>query len=74
MPYLTRTVDLMICDRCGFRAEFPDSEGRAAGELGWIQFDLTRSIKSYTGPFLREKNEQVLCPNCVCDLKEWFEQ
>ena len=74
MPYHTRTVDVMICDRCSFKAEYPDPRGFTAGEMGWIQFDLTRSIKQPGPVFLRERNEQVLCPKCVHALRVWFEQ
>src|SRR4051794_40858995 len=71
VPISTRTVERWLCDRCAHKAEFPDADGRLAFELGWLQFDLGRSLKPNAHP-MRERNEQILCPSCRVDLGEWF--
>jgi hypothetical protein len=71
MPVVQRTVARWTCDRCGFTAEFPDSEGCTALEVGWLALDLTRSLAQGL-PYRFGKNEQILCPVCVGELDAWF--
>lgn len=67
----TTTTEVWRCDRCGKRGGFPDWANATALEGGWIRFDLGRSLKP--NPVVQtEKNVQVLCPECVEDLRLWF--
>lgn len=71
MPISTRTLERWSCDRCGTKAEFPDDQGKTAPEVGWLKLDLTRSLQG-SAPFLFTKNEQILCPADVNNLRNWF--
>jgi len=72
MPIAQRTIERWTCDRCGTKAEFPDEEGNTALEVGWLRLDLTRSLTA-PPPYLFGKNEQILCPADVTNLRQWFE-
>ena len=75
MPIRTRTIEQWTCDRCSAKAEFPDEEGQTAFEVGWLQFDLGRSLNpgKVVRTLYREKNEQILCPACAALLAAWFQ-
>ena len=61
VPIAARAVEKWTCDRCGFSAEFPDSVGATATEVGWLELNLTHSL-----------SKQVLCPVCAGELAVWF--